>query len=322
MINKSLSIVIPSYDKLESLKVSLFNLLPDIEQHSIAVYIVDDSPHFDIKEFVDDFHKIYQYIFYIKNQSRLGHDKNFVTALEQSKAKYTWILGDRVGVSKGAINKILGIINEKKYDIISVNQQGRKVNSPSGYYSDPNEVLDSFGWHLTYTGVTIYSAKVLEAINSINFNQFKNFPQITIIFTYLDYCCSFFWVNEKLVYGLPVKGKGSYWKNNAFSVFIDDWENAIHNLPDVYKLHIREKVILEHSEKTDLFKTKYLFKMRKEGNFNIRVVRKYKERLVDHSNKSNVTLLFICLTPIWLIRATKSCGDLAIRLLKTNKIAN
>jgi len=318
-MNKLLSIVIPAYDRVESLKNNLFSILKELQEYSIAIYITDDSPHSDIESFVSDFAKYHQYIFYIKNIPRLGHDKNFVMALKQSKSDYTWILGDRVGLHQGAIKKILDLISKNQYGIISVNKTGRDINTPSGYYSDPVKAFDIFGWHLTYTGATIYSSRAIQTLHSINMEDFKNFPQIALIFTHLSHVCSFFWVNERLVYGL--KAKESYWINSAFSIFIDDWERAIYNLPKTYDIVVKKSTILKHSRKSNLFSTKFLYKMRMNGNYNSRTVRKYNKTLVDHSNKSYVLLYIISVTPIWVVVIMKAFSDLVNSISKYKKLS-
>lgn len=307
-MNKSLSIVVPTYDRLESLKSNLFSILKELQEYSIAIYITDDSPHRDIESFVSKFSKYHQYIFYIKNIPKLGHDKNFVMALKQSKADYTWIIGDKIGLHQGSINTVLDLISKSQYDIISVNKTGRDINTPSSFYFNPVKVFNIFGWHLTQTGVTIYSSRVIQTLKSIQMEDFKNFPQIALIFSHLSRNCSFFWVNERLVYG--VTEKDSYWINSAFNIFINDWERAIHNLPKTYNTALKKATILKHSKKANLFNVKFLYKMRMNGNFDSRTVKKYNKTLVDHSNKSYVLLYIISVTPIWVIFVMKAFSDL------------
>ena len=318
-MNKLLSIVIPTYSRLESLKSNLFSVLQELQKYSVAIYITDDSPHSDIESFVFDFAKYHKHIFYIKNVPRLGHDKNFVIALKQTRSAYTWILGDKVGLHQGAIKTILDLIGKNQYDIISVNKTGRDINTPSGYYSDPVKVFDIFCWHLTYTGATIYSRSAIQTLHSINMEDFKNFPQIALIFTHLSHACSFFWVNERLVYGLTAKD--SYWINSAFSIFIDDWERAIYNLPKTYDIVVKKSTILKHSRKSNLFNAKFLYKMRMNGNYNSRTVRNYKKLLVDHSNKNYILLYIISVTPKWMIVIVKALSDLVHSISKYKKLS-
>jgi abequosyltransferase len=298
MLNKSLAIVIPTYNKLDSLRLNLINLLPDLKKHSIGVYIVDDSHNYDIQEFTSEFKNIYPYIFFSKNHPRLRHDKNVIAALSKSKAEYTWILGDRVGIMEDSIEKILRLIYEQKYDIIAVNKNDRVFGIPSQFFNNANEVFNLIGWHLTSTGVTIYSSKALKKINNIDFEKFTNFPQLALIFTHLSDECSFYWLNDNIVYSLPLGN--SYWINTVFAVFIDDWKIAINNLPDTYSERIKNKVIVDHSIKSNLFTFKLLFKLRSERYFNFTVLKKYRHELTVHSNLYFIIMLITSLTPIWL----------------------
>ena len=152
---------------------------------------------------------------------------------------------------------------------------------------------------MTFTGATIYSSRVVKTANSINLDDFNNFPQIALIFIYLSHTCSFFWINKKLIYSL--NKKESYWINDAFKVFIDDWECAIYNLPKTYNRTLKKSTILKHSKKTNLFSTQFLYKMRSIGKYNRYILRKNKKSLEEHTNKSYLLLYIISLTPLWII---------------------
>ena len=303
-MNELLSIVIPCFDSLGSLKKNLEGILHDLQKYSIAVYITDDSSNNNIKNFVNEYSKYHEYISYVKNSPRLGHDKNFVMALKQSKTAYTWIIGDRVGIHKTSIKKVLKIISKNQYDIISVNKEGRNINISSKHYSNPTEIFNIFGWHLTYTGATIYSNRAIENIGEISLDNFRNFPQIGLIFTYLSYNCSFFWLNEQLLYS--ISKKDSYWVNNAIDVFIKDWEFSVYNLPNIYNEAVKKSTIIKHSKNSNLFNTKFLLKMRMNNNYNSIILKKYKNQLIEHSGKNHLLLYFISIAPRWVLSFFKS----------------
>lgn len=299
-MNPVLSIVIPTYERLESLRINLPSLLEDAMEFSIAVYVSDDSPSKAVSDFCSELKTKHANIFYSKNESRLGHDGNFLASLAKSSADYTWIIGDRVSLKKGAIKSVIDVIYENKVDIISVNKVGRNINFDTGYYEDPLEVLENFGWHLTYTGATIYSRKVLNKCHEFYIEKYRNFPQIALIFNYLSVHCSFFWINDALLEATP--SSQSYWTNNAFSVFIGDWENAISGLPAIYPPELKEDSILAHSKNTGLFNSKLFLKLRANGYFDSTVLREYRARLDAHSDISYVCLYCFSILPRWFIK--------------------
>jgi abequosyltransferase len=315
--NPLLDIVIPTYERLDPLKINLFRILQDLQGFSIAIYISDDSRNDDISDFVTEFKEHHKYIYYKKNDPRLGHDKNFVSALNQGKALYTWIIGDRVGLAAGAIENVLGVISKNMYDIVSINEVGRDINFSSGYYDTALSVLDNFGWHLTHTGVTIYSRRTINAMSSFNIEECRNFPQISIIFNYLAKDCSFFWINDELIYGLP--STESYWSSKVFSVFVDDWQNVIYSLPKIYTLASKERIILAHSKNSKLFSTKSLLKMRMDGNYDSVILQNYRQKLLKHSEKGFFVLYVISIFPRWLLKLYKTVKSHTISYSKDTK---
>jgi glycosyltransferase involved in cell wall biosynthesis len=65
-MNPLLSIVIPTYERAESLRINLPCILEEVSQFNIAVYISDDSPSDDIASFCSGLKTTYKNIFYIK----------------------------------------------------------------------------------------------------------------------------------------------------------------------------------------------------------------------------------------------------------------
>ena len=294
-MNDLLSIVIPSYNRLDSLSMNLLGILKDLKKYSIPVYISDDSPNNEIRNFVSEYIKSHKYIYYHKNEPRLGHDKNFVKALKKSQSAYTWIIGDRVGLKENAIKTVIDLISKTQVDIISVNKSDRNIDIPSSYFSNPTSIFDTLGWHLTYTGATIYSKHTIKTLDLINMDKYKNFPHIGLIFNHLSQNPSFYWINDYLIFRLPEKE--SYWLNNALTVFIDDWENAVQNLPDTYSQELKKSTILKHSFHTNLFSIKFFLKLRMNDKYNIKIFKKYKDKILKHSNNRLLFLFIICFIP-------------------------
>ena len=201
-------------------------------------------------------------------------------------------------IKKGAIAKILKIIQDTKVDIISVNADNRAVDIDSQYFSNFNEVFSKLAWHLTLTGCTIYSRSSIATIDGLKINECRNFPQIALIFSHLAVNFSFYWVNQKFVYSSI--SKESYWVNTVFQVFLNDWSYAIRNLPSCY--HNKRKLILMHSYMTNIFGFKNLIIYRARGAYNINVFKEYKTDLSEHSSLSVCTLMMISIMPKFILK--------------------
>jgi len=274
-------------------------MLPEIRKFSIPIYVSDDSPNHETKDMIVELHKKYKYIFYKKNMPSLGHDKNLMKSIKLPDTDYVWLLGDSIAIEKGAISKILKTINRNRSDIIAINARGRDIDFPSGGYCNHNDVLSKFGWHLTLTGATLYSKKAVQLARELNFSSYRNFPQFSLIYHYLAEKCSFCWTNDKLIYSN--KNKKSYWANNVFSVFIDDWSDAVNHLPISYNRKVQNGVIVDHSIKSNIFNIKTMLYFRGLGYYNWEEHKKYAHILSLHSGLSRVTLFIIALFPIWIV---------------------
>tara|TARA_B100000575_G_scaffold286463_1_gene283273 strand:+ start:245 stop:1234 length:990 start_codon:yes stop_codon:yes gene_type:complete len=299
--NKNLSICIPTFNRPDLLKKNLLLMLPEINKFYVSIYISDDSSNNETSEMINYIQKKYKYLFYIRNKPSLGHDKNFLHSLTLPETEYVWLLGDSIFLKKDAIRSILKVINQYKPDIIGVNALHRDLDINSAYYNNCHSVLNDFGWHLTLTGASIYSKMVISNIKEIELHNCKNFPQISLIFNSLSKRCSFYWLNNKLIFTGRTNKDYSYWLNNVFQVFIDDFSKSVCNLPRCYRDIDKEKVIVNHSLKTKLFALKNLLQFRILDIYNYKSYRKYSRKLVIYSRLSNLSLIFIAFMPKFII---------------------
>ena len=168
----SLSIVIPTYCRAEILRSNLDFILDSCERYQIPIYVSDDSIDSNTESTIQELKTKYPFISYKRNIPSLGHDGNLLHSLKLPNTDYVWLLGDSILIKEGAISKIIDIISQDNYDIISINAEGRVLDHSSKGYNNHNEVLSKFGWHTTLTGATIYSKNVIALIDKINFDNY------------------------------------------------------------------------------------------------------------------------------------------------------
>jgi len=199
----------------------------------------------------------------------------------------------------------LSIIDIQECDFISVNSEEQNLYITDRTYYDGNKLLVDLGWHLTMTGVTIYSKNALANLKSLDLIKYRNFPQIGIIFEgFLKGGKKLFWLNDKIIYGNKLKK--SYWRSNVFDVFLYDWDHAVSNLPEYYSSESKFVAVKKHSEKTELFTLLSFCKYRADGVFDFKVLTQY-FRLIRENSSVNVLILFIiALTPRILFRFLRS----------------
>ena len=300
MKNTKLAIAIPTFERAEIINVTISSLILEIKDYSIPIYVSDNSSDDKTEKIVYELKKQYGFIYYYRNRTDLGHDKNSFYVAQLPESEYVWLLGDSLKVKVGAIKNILEIIETHNPGIISVNAVGRDLDKKSRLYREPNAVLNDLGWHITLTGATIYSKKALSTINKVVPQNFRNFPQLSLIFNYLSEDGSFFWDNKKWIGASPKKQ--GYWVRTMFSIFIDDWSRAIRNLPSSYNQEIKEKVIIEHSHKSNIFGFKALLKAKYLGAYDFKIYETYKSDLLSHSKLPFYILLFIAFFPSAILK--------------------
>ena len=294
--NSDLAIAIPTYNRAAILIENIILMLDEVKKYSIPIYISDDSPNDETKEMFLELKKSYDYIFYKKNSPSLGHDKNCISTLTYPSEKFSWYIGDSTIIVPGGIELILSHISIHNPDIISVNAQGRNLKNENTWYSDGNLLLKEVGWHLTLTGATIYSKKLIENyIHSLDLARCVNFPQTAVIFKGFEAGnCKLYFENAKLIRNNSKKS--SYWQKNLFQVFLRDWPNCINNFN-----YLREKDkqigIIKHSRETELFNFKSLVSYRAKGFFGLREFVSFFQELKSHSTVNIFGIFIITLTP-------------------------
>lgn len=288
--NQLLAIAIPTYNRATILEENLNLMLPEIMKNNISIYISDDSTNDDTKNLCQELRKKYPYIYYVKNEPSLGHDKNCIKTLKLPCEMYVWYIGDSTILNNEAINEVLGIIEQKEPKLISVNAEGRNLDIDSRLYTHPNELIVEIGWHLTLTGATIYSKKIIDRIDSFELDKFKNFPQFAIIFkSFESGDCELFWINSK-----QIKNnlrKTSYWKKTLFDVFLVDWPSCVNNLSFIGDEQ-KKIAIIKHSQMTKIFDLKSILFCRSNGVFDLSIFLKHYDSLKNHS-AVNIKLLFV-----------------------------
>jgi hypothetical protein len=298
-MNDELSIAIPTFNRPEILYENLLFQLPELKKYEIGVYISDDSTNNETEKVVEELSAEYSNIFYFKNNPSLGHDKNFLSTLELPSTNYVWLLGDSMTIKSGSIENVLSVIKINSPSIIGVNYKNRiRVNDElfrSGLKKELETIFINFGWHLTLTGATIYSKDVIRFATNLDLVACRNFPQISLIFEYLNEHLSFFWVENNLL--ISQSRKKSYWSGNILDVFIHDLSEVIYKLPKKYGLESKKQFIRSHSKESKLFSIRNLVKMRFYGELDSKIVLQNKNPLTTFTHIPYIFVFLISILP-------------------------
>lgn len=115
MDNLSLTIAIPSFNRLDNAKETVRTLLPQVYGANIHLLVLDNSSSFDYRvEFSkdDDFAQAIKdgCLVIHRNTVNLGMSANFLRAFEMAESNWLWILSDDDQVDPQAVKKILSSI--------------------------------------------------------------------------------------------------------------------------------------------------------------------------------------------------------------------
>lgn len=299
-MNDLLSFVILSYNRPYSVDANIRNLINQINEVPINIYIFDDSDNNEVEESIKRNFPENKKIYYIKNDPSFGHDHNYLQSLVFPETDYVWLLGDSTVLQDGALAHAINVLQEYAPDLILMNANGRDIKISSTLYKSSKDFLLDLGWHSTLTGACIYSKRIINQINIKELLVYKNFPQIGAIFNNDILDPRFYWINKNLIFNHAEKK--SYWASKPFDVFLNDWIEVINGLPDHYPKEIKSKTILNHSKKTGIFSYRSMLKFRGDGALNINILLKYLSLLKLHSSIYWPLLFPLAIIPKKLIR--------------------
>jgi hypothetical protein len=298
MHNNKLAITIPTYNRHNILFENLMFIMPEIIQHSIPIYISDDSSDDKTGEMISGLVKVHPYIYYYKNAPYLGHDRNILRALSLPDTVYVWLMGDSVIINRHSISKLLSKLSGD-YDFIFVNSY---VNSAI----NTSQIQDiyffhKFTWYLTLTGATIYNSCVIKYyLSKVPIRYYNNFQQLSIILDYLPNRIKAYWINEKLI-SINVNKK-SYWMSNVITIFVKDWIDLIKSFPLVFKTESEiNEVVYSHALNAELFTFRKLLRYRLSGGLTLKTIALNYRSIKIATRESIIYLIIIAIIPRWML---------------------
>ena len=297
-----LAIVIPCYNRPESLQLLLESIFSQYFLDELAIYVSDDSPNDSVFNVIQDFTGRTPELFYRKNVPPLGHDLNFyqsiLWATTHNSCEYIWPISDGSSINFKYLELFIKS-DTFNHDIFCVNTSSSRVsNIASSSYSDAEQFLVDIGWHATLTGATIYkSSSILECYENFNLNNFRNFPQIGLIFTILSKRnSSAFWDSRGFI-GKSNRSVQSYWHKDIYSVFFIDLPNSVFNLPSFYSLHSKLELLRNHSKFSKMLNLRNSLFLKHEGILSIRIFKEFKIHFKSFSDANLYILLFVAFFP-------------------------
>lgn len=174
MANKQplLSICIPTYNRSRFLKESLerfrLAITPDMD---IEVLVSDncspDNTSFVVQEAINNGLKCT----YVKNESNIGPDGNFLQCFRIATGKYVWLCGDDDYLIPDNFKQLYDCIVAGNYGLVALNMDKTKYNYSTKVFTDSGEFLSEIHIWITFMSGNIFRKEVVNRIKSEKYNN-------------------------------------------------------------------------------------------------------------------------------------------------------
>lgn len=297
---KNLTLVILTYNRPRQIAKLIYEIIPYSKKYKFNIIILDDSKNSTSKKYFKKIKNISTIkLIYLKNKKNLGHDQNYVKGLKLSKTFYTWIIGDSTRIDINFFDKLHKFLNNKN-DLIVLGAKNREYFLKKKIeLNNKNLILENLAWYLSLLGSSILSKKVTKDFKNINFNKFKNFPHLGLIFSKIYLRDIRIKIFKKPV--ISSFNKESYWLKDIFNVFLIDLSNSINNLP-YYKNESKINAVRNHSNYSKIFNFISLLMLKSENYYNLKTFLRYKKNLKQFTNYNLISFLIVLLLPTKLLK--------------------
>ena len=285
MLNTPITVVIPTYNRPESIQYFLDNCYSQYSGELFSFEIHDSSTDDKTRDILSE--KIGERLHYFRYPSEIVGDEKTMQALSKATNPYVYLLGDGVTVDFNALERFLLANNYQEYAVIGF-RCAREIN-PRYMSSDVNKLVSeecirsyfqNYFWILTLYGASIVrrdvmmeASKASERYREIN----SPFMYVCSIFEGLAVCagkCAFAFVD--FVGSNPLKGESGWiTKKLAVEFFCYRYFNSMQLLPQMYGATERD-FLVKHNRCSGLFSFRSILKLRATGNLTRKIVKQYK----------------------------------------------
>lgn len=174
-----LTIAIPTYNRLGTLKKSLQIVLDDTKGHDeIEVFVSDNASTDGTREYVERLQKKSGKIQYYRNDENLGLDGNFLNCFQKANGRYLWMISDDDYLMENAVEMVLQALVQEPVMVFCNPcyiteglDNGPLAKGGIVSLNDKNSFLKELGIHITFVSGLIYNMSLVRKIK--NFEQYR-----------------------------------------------------------------------------------------------------------------------------------------------------
>lgn len=114
-----LSIAVPTFNRARFLHELLTELCPQLlNQPEVELLVADNASTDDTHKVIAEFQQIGLIFRYLRNETNIGSDANFLQCFDQSRGKYVWLIGDDDIVLPKAVSTLISLLRESEYSLV------------------------------------------------------------------------------------------------------------------------------------------------------------------------------------------------------------
>ena len=202
-----LTIAIPTYNRVEKLKISLKKVLDYTKGHDeIELFVSDNASTDGTKEYVESIQKENSNLKYYRNTENLGFDGNFLNCFRKAQGKYLWMLSDDDSLMENAVDTVLYVIEQNPVMVfcnpcletgqdIGVLEEGGIL-----FLEDKNVFLKSIGIYVTFLSSLIYNMSFVRKIDDLEKYKGDNIIQSHVAINIMQYKGTYVLIKEHCIH--------------------------------------------------------------------------------------------------------------------------
>lgn len=239
-MNEALSICIPTYNRSQYLLQTLKAFMPQVMPQQIPIYVSDNGSTDDTLNMLSQFKKDhYPLLFFRKNNSNLGIDRNIANAVRMASSRYVWLFGDDDVPCSYAVERILThlsddykllVVNASTYNLdFSVRIEKRRVKLLHDRIYEPSEherLLIDTASYTAFLGGLVVERNLWHSIPQEEFIG-SDYIHVAVVYRYIIGYKALL-LTEPLI---NIRLGGASWANRYFEVELINWPRTIWCLP-------------------------------------------------------------------------------------------
>lgn len=177
-----LTVAVPTFNRASDLACLLTSIqqeLNEIIEEEVEVLVISNASTDTTDQVVEEFRSQIPRLRYLKNANNIGMQANFVRTLQESRGRYTWMIGDDEILEPGSLRRVLTAIHQYTCPLLVFNYSSEpsplgvrfltQVNNQplsSGVQILKNFVQDKgWLWTLGNLGMVVVETERLRAVD-------------------------------------------------------------------------------------------------------------------------------------------------------------